>query len=202
LCYYLAAICAAINKQKKGGSPKQEKPMFLRASKLGLCGILCLALLGLSVSGCKSKKDDMLLPDDGSSSMENTSGDGLPNVDTSRLKFERAYDLKVVYFDYDSSSLRADAMAALRDNAAVMKSKPEMYFQVEGHCDERGTQEYNLALGERRALAVRQHLIQLGVSGDRLLTISYGEEFPAEMGGSESAWAKNRRAEFGQAVMQ
>lgn len=175
--------------------------MLSRVSKLSFYGVVCLALLSLVATGCKSKKDDYVI-EDTTPTMETTSGDGLPNVDTSRLTFERAYDLKTVYFDYDSSALRSDAMAALRDNAAVMKSKPNMYFQVEGHCDERGTQEYNLALGERRALSVRQHLIQLGVSGDRLLTISYGEEFPSELGSNESAWSKNRRAEFGQAIMQ
>ena len=74
-------------------------------------------------------------------------------------------------------------------------------IQIEGHCDERGTQEYNLALGERRALAVRGHLMKLGISGERLLTISYGEESPASAGHSEEAWQQNRRSEFNKAAV-
>jgi len=90
-------------------------------------------------------------------------------------------------------------MATLRGNADKIKQVPGVIIQLAGHCDERGTQEYNLALGERRALAVREHLIQLGISGNRLITISYGEESPAVMGSGESAWAKNRRCEFNRA---
>jgi peptidoglycan-associated lipoprotein len=77
---------------------------------------------------------------------------------------------------------------------------PSVIVQVEGHCDERGTQEYNLALGEKRALATREHLIKLGIPADRIITISYGEEMPAIQGGGESAWAQNRRCEFNKAM--
>ena len=90
-------------------------------------------------------------------------------------------------------------METLKRNAEIIKQMPNSVIQIEGHCDERGTQQYNLALGERRALAVRDYLIRLGISGDRLVTISYGEEDPADPGHSESAWAKNRRAEFNRA---
>ena len=77
-----------------------------------------------------------------------------------------------------------------------MAKKGELQVLIEGHCDERGTDEYNLALGERRALAVRRYLVALGISADRLHTISYGEEKPAVLGSDEAAWSKNRRAEF------
>jgi peptidoglycan-associated lipoprotein len=90
-------------------------------------------------------------------------------------------------------------MATLQENAEKIKPVPHVVIQLAGHCDARGTQEYTLALGERRALAVRQYLIQLGVSGDRLITISYGKEFPSVVGSNESAWAKNRRVEFNRA---
>jgi len=73
-------------------------------------------------------------------------------------------------------------------------------IQIEGHCDERGTQEYNLALGEKRALAVREYLMSMGVSGDRMVTISYGEEDPQDTAHTEAAWSKNRRSEFNQAL--
>jgi peptidoglycan-associated lipoprotein len=164
---------------------------------------LCLALLVFAGSGCKSKKGQELDTgfDTSSTGMEQTTGEGLPDLDLERLLFDPTSDsgLKPIYFDFDSSSLRPDALIALRDNAEKIKQVPGVYVQIAGHCDERGTQEYNLALGERRALAVRNHLIQLGVSGDRLVTISYGKEFPAVLGSNEAAWAKNRRAEFNRA---
>jgi peptidoglycan-associated lipoprotein len=95
--------------------------------------------------------------------------------------------------------LRPDALATLKENAALLSKYPHVIVQIEGHCDERGTQEYNLALGERRALAAREHLTKLGISGDRLITISYGEEVPADLGHDEGAWTQNRRAEFSKA---
>ena len=176
--------------------------MLSKTSLKGLAYGICVVVLMAGVSGCKSKKDGDFPPIDpnenANTGNEVTTGDGLPNLDQERLLFDSSSDsgLKVVYFDYDSSSLRSDAMATLRDNADKIKQVPGVIVQVAGHCDERGTQEYNLALGERRALAIREHLIQLGVSGDRMITISYGEEMPAVSGSSESAWSMNRRAEF------
>jgi peptidoglycan-associated lipoprotein len=177
---------------------EQEKTML----KLGRFSIVITVLalvLTMGLTGCKGKKQATIDPNMGNnqSTFEDTSGEGLPDIDTTKIIFTLDPDLHTVYFDYDSSALRADAMATLRQNADIMKGKPNHFFQVEGHCDERGTQEYNLALGERRALAVREHLINLGVSGDRIVTISYGEEAPAEYGNNEAAWAKNRRAAFG-----
>lgn len=105
--------------------------------------------------------------------------------------------VKAVYFDYDSYALRSDALTALRGNASVFTGeRRDSQIQVEGHCDERGTQEYNLALGEQRALAVRHHLMNLGVNGARITTISYGEERPADLGATEDSYALNRRCEF------
>jgi peptidoglycan-associated lipoprotein len=104
--------------------------------------------------------------------------------------------LKPVYFDYDKSNIRPEFQPVLEGIANWLGKMPERQLLIEGHCDERGTDEYNLALGERRALAVRRYLVALGVSTDRLHTISYGEEKPADPGHDESSWAKNRRAEF------
>jgi peptidoglycan-associated lipoprotein len=104
---------------------------------------------------------------------------------------------ETIYFDYDKSDLRKDAREVLSKNAEILlKSKPDAKIQVEGHCDERGSAEYNLALGERRAKSSLQYLITLGVKADRLSVISYGKEKPAVQGSDEAAWAKNRRAEF------
>ena len=176
--------------------------MITRFSWKVLATGLCLMIVAAGMSGCKSKNKQLEIdPNEGmsSSGMENTQGDGQPNLDLENMLFDRYNGLKTIYFDYDSYSLRPDALSALSQNADMIKQAPGVIVQIAGHCDERGTQEYNLALGERRALAVREHLMKLGVSGDRMVTISYGEEFPAEMGSSESAWAKNRRAEFNRA---
>ena len=108
-----------------------------------------------------------------------------------------AAGLETVYFDYDKSDLRQDSRNVLSKNADILlKAKNGMKIRIEGHCDERGSAEYNLALGERRAKSVQQYLLTLGVQADLLSTISYGKEKPDVQGSTEEAWAKNRRAEF------
>ena len=104
--------------------------------------------------------------------------------------------LKPVFFEYDSAELSAAAVAALNENAGVLKRFSTWAVTVEGHCDERGTAEYNLALGERRAVAARTYLVSLGIAADRLRTVSYGKEFPFDPGRDEAAFSKNRRAHF------
>lgn len=113
-----------------------------------------------------------------------------------RLFAEANEVLKPIYFDYDKSDLKPAAKAQLEKAADWLKLNPKVNCRVEGHCDERGTNEYNLSLGERRALAARRYLLSLGVNTDRLFTISYGEERPAVEGHDESAWRWNRRDEF------
>ena len=104
--------------------------------------------------------------------------------------------LKPVFFGLDASEVDAAGQKVLEANADVLKRYPSWQISIEGHCDERGTAEYNLALGERRALAARNYLVSLGVTADRVKTVSYGKEFPFDPGHTESAWAKNRRAHF------
>ena len=104
--------------------------------------------------------------------------------------------LKPVFFALDSDVLSAEAQKALDDAAALLKRYPSWAVTLEGHCDERGTAEYNLALGERRAVAARAYLVSVGIGADRLRTISYGKEFPFDPGHDDAAWAKNRRAHF------
>jgi peptidoglycan-associated lipoprotein len=124
-----------------------------------------------------------------------TSGVDVPLFDVD--PFTRTVNLATpVYFDYDSYALRPDALETLRKKAESLQRFPKTQVQIEGHCDERGTQEYNLALGEMRAQAAREHLDRLGISRDRIITISYGEEMPAAPSHDELAWAKNRRCEF------
>ena len=99
-----------------------------------------------------------------------------------------------VFFDYDSSALSAEAKATLSAQAAFLASNPSVTITVEGHCDERGTREYNLALGERRATAARDYLVAQGVNAARIKTISYGKERPSFIGSNPYAYSKNRRA--------
>jgi peptidoglycan-associated lipoprotein len=107
-----------------------------------------------------------------------------------------ASGLETVYFDFDSSRITDLGRETLNLNAEWLIANPELVVQVEGHCDERGPREYNFALGERRALAVREYLISKGVNPNNLLIISYGEERPLALGASEEAWGQNRRAQF------
>lgn len=102
--------------------------------------------------------------------------------------------LKDVYFAFDKSDLSPEARNILEENAAALKKFGTAKIQIEGHCDERGSTDYNLALGERRAASVKSYLTSLGIPEDRLSTISYGEEMPADPEHTEEAWAKNRRA--------
>jgi peptidoglycan-associated lipoprotein len=104
--------------------------------------------------------------------------------------------LKPVFFELDHSDINADGQGALNANATILKKYPTWTVTVEGHCDERGSAEYNLALGERRAVAARAYLVSLGIAADRLRTVSYGKEFPFDPGHDEAAFAKNRRAHF------
>ena len=115
-----------------------------------------------------------------------------------RAQIARAQEVltNVVYFEYDSFNLDADAESRLRTKAAILRANPAVELRVEGHADERGSTEYNIALGQRRAEAVRTFLSGYGVPTSRVSTISYGKERPAVEGSTEEAWARNRRAEF------
>ena len=104
--------------------------------------------------------------------------------------------LKDVHFEFDKYDIRPQDAEALKGNAALLTKNPKVKVQIEGHCDERGTNDYNLALGERRASSTKKYLISLGVSQDRISTISYGEEKPLDSGRNEEAWSKNRRAHW------
>jgi peptidoglycan-associated lipoprotein len=101
-----------------------------------------------------------------------------------------------VFFLYDSSEIEAEGQQVLQANAAILKKYPEWVITIEGHSDERGTAEYNLALGNRRAAAAKAYLISLGIPADRLRTVSYGKEFPFDPTHTAEAWSKNRRAHF------
>ena len=120
-------------------------------------------------------------------------------TETDLAALQKAIDdgvIKPVFFAYDSADLSAEARATLEQDSRLFRQYPDATIIVEGHCDERGTEEYNLALGDRRAQAAKDYLVQLGIPASRLQTISYGEERPFATGSNEAAWAQNRRAHF------
>ncbi len=117
--------------------------------------------------------------------------------DIKAMSLERVSSyLKPAFFDYDKADLRSDARDVLAANATWLKAHPTVLFTIEGHCDERGTAQYNLALGDRRANAAKEYLVSLGIEAGRVKTVSYGKERPFATGHDEESWAKNRRAHF------
>ena len=120
--------------------------------------------------------------------------DTLAGLDTDEIN--RQSPLAPVFFALDSDTVDAEGQRVLAANATVLKQYPTWAITIEGHSDERGTAEYNLALGERRALSVKSYLLSLGIAADRIRTVSYGKEFPFDPGHDEAAWAKNRRGHF------
>lgn len=103
--------------------------------------------------------------------------------------------LSAVHFSLDSSNIAASELDVLKTNVKYLKNNPLVNIVIEGHCDERGTTEYNLALGQKRAVKVKEYYVQLGITPNRIATVSYGEEMPIDKRSNETAWAKNRRAE-------
>lgn len=168
---------------KTGGTATQQPPVDLSGGKPLPDG---------------TRGDDYKLPQ-GTSIAANPDGSIPVAGDYDRSKYNENrefFKANTVYFDFDRSSVRAAERVRVEEVAAYMKGTPACMVEIEGHCDERGTEEYNRALGERRALAVREYLVNLGIQPERVHTISYGEDRPAELGSNESAWAKNRRGEF------
>jgi peptidoglycan-associated lipoprotein len=170
-----------------------------------LARIFAMLALTLSVAACSS--DSVTDPNVGGAGkpmLGEASGDGSTDASVSdrgtdlgyaagsKEEFENVVGSKM-YFDYDQSSIGSDAMATLDKQAEWLGKYSSINVTVEGHCDERGTREYNLALGERRASAIRNYLVGKGVDGSRVKTISYGKERPEVLGSDDTSWAKNRR---------
>jgi peptidoglycan-associated lipoprotein len=116
------------------------------------------------------------------------------NLEELNRMVQQRGDIQDAFFAYDESTLSSEAQAALTGSASWLRKHPEYSLLVEGHCDERGTEQYNLALGDRRANTAKEFLVTLGLDGNRIRTVSYGEERPFDSGHDEAAWAKNRRA--------
>lgn len=147
------------------------------------------------LAGCSSKKAASKGDAEGFGA---GSGAGGSSVDVENL-YGRGLAGTVVgdiFFDFDSSALSPEAQDQLKQNAAWMQKHPQANVTIEGHCDERGTDEYNIALGERRADEARNYMQNLGVGGNRISVVSFGEERPFDPGHNEEAWARNRRGHF------
>jgi len=156
---------------------------------------ILLALALMSAPGCAKKKAP---PPSPTSEPTTTSQqpDETGTTETTPAQTEEIFAARDIYFDYDRAVIRDDARPALTSLGKHLMDNPTVRVQIEGHCDERGTTEYNLALGERRAKAARDWLVAYGVGDDRLSTISYGKERPVDPGHTEAAYSKNRRAHF------
>ncbi|WP_243310304.1 peptidoglycan-associated lipoprotein Pal [Fundidesulfovibrio agrisoli] len=158
---------------------------------LAILALMCVSLLSF---GCASKK--VAGPD--KDSWEEQERERLAKERELREKLAKvAGELgSMIYFDLDRYDLKPESRQILTRKAEILKQYPEIKLVVEGHCDERGTAEYNLALGERRARAAADYLANLGVTASRLSIVSYGKERPLDPGHNEAAWSKNRRDEF------
>ena len=148
--------------------------------------LLALALLLLAGLGCAKKQADTLTP---------SGEDELPLTESER-QAAMSIGNGIIYFEYDSFNLDDNAKRTLTQKAPIIKEFPQLRVTIEGHCDERGTEEYNLALGERRARAAYEYLINFGVSSGQLEMVSFGKLHPTVSGSGEGAWSKNRRDEF------
>ncbi len=169
----------------------RPKPRFVSVALVGLCIVLALA------PGCSSRKkvssEAQIEPPPTESTPPPPSETGNvppPPVESTGERLA----LVDAFFDFDDFSLRQDAKSALEKDGKYLEKNSGMKAVIEGHCDERGSVEYNLALGEKRARAAKDYLVSYGIPGGRLTTISYGKERPFESGHDEEAWAKNRRA--------
>ncbi|MDR1490867.1 MAG: peptidoglycan-associated lipoprotein Pal [Desulfovibrio sp.] len=153
-------------------------------NKLTRATLLCAIFALILAVGCAKKEVGQALEDDELAMTE------------SERQAAAEISSGVIYFEYDRFDLREDSKGMLTRKVPVLKNFPQLRVTIEGHCDERGTEEYNLALGERRARAAFDFLINLGVSSSQLETVSFGKLRPAVFGGGEAAWSKNRRDEF------
>ena len=151
----------------------------------------------LALSACKKEAPEELPPPPQSTETPATPAPTPPSgpVPGTQAHFSQAMSGRdTIYFDTDKFDIDSEDQAALRQQAQYLMQYPNVRATVEGHCDERGTREYNLALGERRANAAKNYLVSLGVPANRVTTVSYGKERPVALGSNEQAWARNRRA--------
>ncbi len=167
----------------------------MRPIKLTALILTLLMTFGLTSCGSQSKNNAGM--DSGVTTEDQDMGNDGMNLELNGDSDSgKAGTLSTVYFDFNSSTLSSSTRDALESNANFLKEHPSVEVQIEGHADERGGVQYNLALGEKRSQSVKQYLVSMGVSSSRITTISFGKERPIAFGHDESAWSQNRRANF------
>ncbi len=172
----------------------RHTPRMVRLATAGMLAALLLAL------GCASRKQvsttQVEPPPPPPTTQQDTTQPPPPPTTQTESETGTRSTLADAFFDFDEAALRADAKTALENNAKWMEKSSGVNVIVEGHCDERGSVEYNLALGERRSKAAKEYLVSYGIAAGRMTTISYGKERPFDPGHDENSWAQNRRAHF------
>lgn len=173
--------------------------------KLGVFSLVIMVFFLAMAGGC-SKKVSSTPAGATAAGSGSGAGAGQGGLTAEQLEAQRLTELQrqaiekigadKIYFAFDSNELSQESRQVLTDKAELLKANPGLNLLIEGHCDERGTNEYNLALGERRARAAYEYLVLMGIDSSKLQIISYGEEYPAVQGSDEAAWSKNRRDEF------
>lgn len=160
--------------------------------------ILGVAILSVALAACASRPAPEPEPEPSRGGFGEEGGAPMmtPRAPVTPAPAPMPVRFDVIYFEFDDASLRPDARASLRGSAEVLKQRPNVRVEIQGNCDNRGSNEYNLALGNRRAESAKRYLMDLGVNGSRITTVSFGEENPAVQGNTEEAWARNRRDEF------
>jgi peptidoglycan-associated lipoprotein len=172
--------------------------------KLGVFGLIVLVFCLAMAGGCSKKVSSTPAGATAAGAGDGSGAQG--GLTAEQLEAQRLAELQrqaiekigadKIYFAFDSNELTQESRQVLTEKAELLKANPALSLLIEGHCDERGTNEYNLALGERRARAAYEFLVLLGIDSSKLQIISYGEEYPAVQGSNEEAWSKNRRDEF------
>ena len=177
--------------KKQNLKPKNLILMEAVMKKLFLVTLLSVAVAFTACKGKETKVETPLADANANAPVQTEEVKGAKDSDSGN-----AYGLQTIFFDFDSFSINEKSKTILANNAKILKDKGDVSLQIEGHCDERGSVQYNLALGEKRANAVKKYLSTLGISDNRLTLISYGKEKPMSNDHSEDAWSKNRRANF------
>jgi peptidoglycan-associated lipoprotein len=187
----------------------------MRVSKMLCVWVFMVLVVSFAMPGCSKKPKDAAADLDGITSTMEAAGEGLGPEESLSASFDDGYNygsgvgaegpfseartsapLLPIYFDFDSSRVRRDQVERIEHNGDYLRENPNVRVRIEGNCDSRGTKEYNLALGERRAQAAKSYLINLGISQNRLSTVSWGAEKPLTYGQDEYSWAQNRRNDF------
>lgn len=166
----------------------------MSSKKMLYLATLMVLVLGLSLTGCSKKATDSAQQGAGADGAG--SAESLETADSGIMEGRTSGPMVPVYFEFDSSSITGEQVQRIQTDADFIKKNRDLKIRIEGNCDPRGTQEYNLALGERRAQAAKTYLVKLGVGAEQLTTVSFGEEKLLLFGHDEISWAQNRRDDF------